>query len=69
MASTDHIRALLDEATSNGIRDTNLRGIVAALVSATVELADTLDALEPAPGVFVPDDFAVAPELTPGGEA
>lgn len=69
MASTTHIRALVDEATANGIRDNNLRGIVAALITATLELCDVVDAMAPPAGMFVPDDFPVAPDPVMGGEA
>lgn len=65
-SATSQIRALLDEAQANGIRDTNLRGIVAALCLSVGLLCDELDAAA-VPGMFVPDDFPLA-EPTPGAE-
>lgn len=56
---TSEVRALLDEAQANGIRDNTLRGIVAALCVAVTMLCDELDATA-GPGVFVPDDFLLA---------
>lgn len=60
-AATDQARALMQEATANGIREDSLRGHVAALWQVVTLLCDELDAHD-VPGVFVPDDFAVAPE-------
>lgn len=59
--ATDKVRAIMDEATSTGIRDGALRGHVAALWQVVTILCDELDARD-VPGVFVPDDFAALPE-------
>ncbi len=60
-AATDQARALMREATANGIREDSLRGHVAALWQVVTLLCDELDARD-VPGVFVPDDFAALPE-------
>jgi hypothetical protein len=66
MPNTDDVRALVNEAQANGIREGNLRGVVAALCQATLTLADEVDRLSSG-GVFVPDDFPLA-EPTAGAE-
>lgn len=58
-AATDQARALMQEATANGIREDSLRGHVAALWQVVTLLCDELDARD-VPGQFVPDDFATA---------
>lgn len=63
---TDQVRELVADAQANGVRDSNLRGIVAALCQAVVLLADEVDRIN-GPGVFVPDDFPLA-DPTPGAE-
>ena len=60
-AATDQARALMQEATANGIREDSLRGHVAALWQVVTLLCDELDARH-VPGVFVPDDFAALPQ-------
>lgn len=60
-AATDQARALMQEATANGIREGSLRGHVAALWQVVTLLCDELDARD-VPGVFVPDDFAALPQ-------
>ncbi len=60
-AATDQARALMQEATANGIREDSLRGHVAALWQVVTLLCDELDARD-LPGVFVPDDFGALPE-------
>lgn len=60
-AATDQARALMQEATANGIREDSLRGHVAALWQVVTLLCDELDARD-VPGVFVPDDFAALPQ-------
>lgn len=54
--NTDKVRELVSDALANGVRDSTVRGIVAALCQAVVTLADEVDRLT-GPGVFVPDDF------------
>lgn len=66
MRNTDQVRELVADAQANGVRDSTVRGIVAALCQSVVVLADEVDRLS-GPGVFVPDDFPLA-EPTPGAE-